>query len=78
MALVAVNFGPRQARVELTLPPAFAHLKYLPCKDLLTGRSFFIQGGRLVVTMAGWETLVLAPTKGAAAPNKRVASPLPR
>jgi glycosidase len=78
MALVAVNFGPRQARVELTLPPAFAHLKYLPCKDLLTGRSFFIQGGRLVVTMAGWETLVLAPTKGAAPSNKRVASPLPR
>jgi glycosidase len=80
LALVALNLGPQAARVELTLPPALSHLKYLPCKDLLTGRSFFVQGGRLVATLAAWETLVLAPAKGATPvpSNRRVAASLRR
>jgi glycosidase len=61
IALVILNFSPLAAAVTLPLPPPFSELRRARLSDLITRRSFAIRAGTLELTLAGWDTLVLAP-----------------
>jgi cyclomaltodextrinase / maltogenic alpha-amylase / neopullulanase len=65
LALVVLHFGALPVPLHLALPERFAALRGGALRDLLTRRTFTTRGGKLDLTLTGWETLILAtPREG--------------